>query len=707
MQPYLIRLLILFLALSSCTHAQEKKSAKHKPETAPTTHAYTNRLINETSPYLLQHAHNPVDWYPWGPEALKKAKQENKLILISIGYAACHWCHVMERESFEDTTVARLMNEHFVAVKVDREERPDVDQIYMDAVQKMTGHGGWPLNCLAMPDGKPVFGGTYFPKKQWLELLKRMVDIHQKYPSELQKQADLITRELQTKATDVGKNEEQTNPQDLALIVKRWKRVIDYENGGMQRAPKFPLPASHLFLMQYYFHTKDQDALKAVTTTLDRMAEGGIYDQVGGGFARYSTDQYWKVPHFEKMLYDNAQLVSLYAKAYQLTQKPLYARIVRETLSFVERELLDASGGFYSSLDADSEGEEGKFYTWTQEEIRQVLGNQASLVEAYYNITAKGNWENGQNILHITQAGKRKVGKRKLSEPELEKHIRKAKKALLKARNERVRPGLDDKILTAWNALMLRAYADAYRALGEKHYLAVALKNANFLQSKLRADGSRLHRSYKNGRATINGFLDDYAFTISAYIALYQATFDESWLLEARQLTDYVFKHFLDPQSPLFFYTSDLDPALIARKMEIEDNVIPSSNSEMAKNLFLLGHYFFEDDYLKQAARMFEKVRADALENGVYYANWNALLGWLVHEPYEVVIAGSDHSKVRREFDRQFLPHVLLSGGGQEGNLPLIKNKMIAGQTTIYVCQNRTCKLPVTEVEAALKQIMP
>lgn len=693
---------IFFLTLTSCGQIQEKNNTMNSSE-----HKYTNKLIHESSPYLLQHAYNPVNWYPWGKEALDKAKKENKLIIVSIGYAACHWCHVMEHESFEDEEVAKFMNENFIAIKVDREERPDIDQVYMDAVQLITGSGGWPLNCIALPDGRPIYGGTYFQKAKWIDMLSQVNAFFKQNPEKAEQQAKLLTEGVQTNEMIIANTEKtELKISDLNTIFDNWKSNIDYEDGGHKRAPKFPMPVGYQFLLHYNYLTQNDDALKAVTTTLNKMADGGIYDQIGGGFSRYSVDAYWKVPHFEKMLYDNAQLVSLYSFAYQQSKDPKYKTIVEETLEFIHRELTSEEGGFYSSLDADSEGEEGKFYIWTKSELQKVLGDNADLIIDYYNVTESGNWENGQNILFKSDNDRKIAKKYKITEKELAKRVLEAKKILLEDRAKRIRPGLDDKILTSWNALMLKAYVDAYRIFDNKEYLRIALTNAKLINTKLKASDGRLNRNYKNGKASINGFLDDYAFTISAYISLYQATFDEKWLNEAHQLTSYTLEHFYDKNSGMFYYTSDIDAALIARKMEISDNVIPSSNSEMAKNLFVLGHYFYKDDYINKAKQMLNNAKQNAIKSGAYYANWSILMAWFASNQYEVAIIGKDFETKRKEFDTHYLPHIFLLGGKNEGNLTLLQNKLVEGQTTIYVCQDKVCKIPTREVKDTLKQIL-
>ncbi len=694
-------LFIYLFTLASCGQAQNNKVSMNTSD-----HKFTNQLIHESSPYLLQHAHNPVNWYPWGQEALDKARKENKLIIVSIGYAACHWCHVMEHESFENEEVATFMNKHFVAIKVDREERPDIDQVYMNAVQLIEGRGGWPLNCITLPDGRPIYGGTYFTSEQWIDMLTKVSDFVKEHPDKAEEQAVALTEGVQSSERIYLNTEEaEFSIKDLDKIFTTWEGHIDYKHGGHNGAPKFPLPVAYQFLLHYSYLTQNSAALKALTLTLDKMADGGIYDQIGGGFARYSVDAYWKAPHFEKMLYDNSQLVSLYSSAYQQSKDPNYQLVVGETLDFIERELSSDSGGFYSSLDADSEGEEGKYYVWTQDELQQVLGNDAGLINDYYNVEEKGNWENSQNILFKSDNDLRIADKYNITESELSLQVSKAKKTLLKARAKRIPPGLDDKIITSWNALMLKAYIDAYNVFDNSEYLERALKCAKFINTQIKQPDNRLYRSYKNGRASINAFLDDYAFTIAAFVSLYQTTFDEKYLEDAKQLTEYTIAHFYDPASGLFYYTSDVDPELIARKMEITDNVIPASNSEMAKNLFLLGNYFHNDDYISMSKKMLNNVKQNTMKGGAYYANWDILMSWFASPPYEVAILGPEFESKRKEFNKHYLPDVFFSGGRDEGSLSLLEGKLVEGQTTIYVCQDRVCKLPVVEVEKAIIQI--
>ena len=693
--------LILIFA-QSCSLGQERR--KQMKIRDMEKHKYTNNLINETSPYLLQHAHNPVNWYPWGEEAFDKAKKEGKLVLISIGYSSCHWCHVMERESFENEEIADVMNDHFVCIKVDREERPDVDQVYMNAVQLLTGSGGWPLNCFALPDGSPVYGGTYFPSAQWKDLLEQLTHTYTSDPEKLIEYARKLKEgvagsEIVTMKTDVSGFEDK----ELSGLVDQWKSFFDKKEGGNNRAPKFPLPNSYEFLFKYFYHFQDKEVLKHLELSLDKMAMGGIYDQIGGGFARYSTDTQWKVPHFEKMLYDNGQLVSLYSMAYQLSGKELYKDIVVQTLDFISREMTSPEGGFYSSYDADSEGVEGKFYVWEQEDIDSILGENSTLISSWYNITSKGNWEES-NILYVTEDMETFCRKRNISTRDFKSILETGRQQLFHEREKRVKPGLDDKILTSWNALMLKGYIDAYRVFGNSEYLEQALINAHFLLKQMDETG-RLNRNFKNGRSTINAFLDDYSFTIFAFIVLYQATFDEIWLNQALKLAEYTLAHFHDAKSGMFFYTSDLDPDLIARKMELSDNVIPSSNSAMGRNLYLLGVYFDKPEFIGLSRQMLINVKSDVASSIAYHSHWSQLMLSFIFPPNEVVLTGLEAHEFRKQLDQDFLPNIILAGGTKESSLPLMKNRFSSTRNLIYVCQGNLCKLPVSAVNEALVQM--
>ncbi|RMG58180.1 MAG: thioredoxin domain-containing protein [Bacteroidetes bacterium] len=663
-----------------------------------------NRLIHESSPYLLQHAHNPVDWYPWGEEALTKARDENKLLLISIGYAACHWCHVMERESFEDEDIAALMNTHFVPVKVDREERPDIDKIYMDAVMLMTGRGGWPLNAIALPDGRPIYGGTYFPKDHWREVLLQIAQMHKQSPERSEQYAGNLTQAMQE--MDVATPATGHSPisrEMLAEAAAIWMEQIDFKWGGRDSsANKFPLPMNNLYLLRAAFLSGDARIEEAVSVTLEKMAYGGIYDHLGGGFARYSVDAYWKVPHFEKMLYDNGQLVSLYAEAWQRTGRERYRRVVYDTMDFVARELTSPEGGFYSSLDADSEGEEGKFYTWGYEEVAGLLGPDTRPFADYYNIHPFGNWE-GRSVLFVLEE-EDEFAERWKQEPEAFRALlARGRATLLEARTQRVRPGLDDKILSSWNGLMLKGAVDAYRIFGEARFLALALENGRFIRDRL-TEGPRLWRSYKEGKATINAFLDDYANVIDGYIALYEVTFDEAWLSQAQIHLDHVLTHFHDEASPLLFYTSDEDPVLIRRKTERQDDVIPSSNAVLAGSLHRLGLLLDRADYRERAEAMLAVMQAELVKNPAWHARWGLLALCYAYPHYEVAITGPQAPAWRLEMERHYYPNRLFAGTVTGSNLPLLQDRM-AEVSTIYVCEGHSCRLPVQSVAEAAAQM--
>ena len=693
-----IILSFLFFSFSSCS--QQKSPAEKK------NFMYTNELIHETSPYLLQHAHNPVDWYPWGDAALAKAKKENKMLIISVGYAACHWCHVMEHESYEDTAVAKIMNEHFICIKVDREERPDVDQVYMNAAYLINGNGGWPLNALAMPDGKPFYAGTYFQKDKWMQLLEYFTDLYKNQHQKIVEQAENVSKGIRDiENVPMNINSVSFSARTLDEMFDTLKQRIDYDKGGTKGSMKFPMPSIWEYLLQYNYLNKNNDALKAVETTLQNMAYGGIYDQVGGGFSRYATDSSWHAPHFEKMLYDNAQLVSLYSQAFQLTKNPLYKRIVYETIAFVKRELTSSEGGFYSSLDADSEGEEGKFYVWSEDEIKEILGSDAEFFCEYFGINSKGNWEPNKNIPDINYGDKDFQKKYNLTNDRLQQKIDSLKIKVLTARAKRIRPQTDDKILTSWNALMAKGLIDAYQAFGEIVFLQMAKTNIDFLLNNVSTKENNLYRNYKNGKATIPAFLDDYAFVISALIDYYQVNFKEEYLQMANNFTQYVEQHFFDKSSGMFFYTDDQHSNLIARKMEVSDNVIPSSNSEMAKSLLLLGLYFENKNYEDQSAQLVKNVIDDIKKNTGYYSNWAQVMTLQLRSPYEVAIVGNNWQQRLSEFHQHYLPNTIYLGGNKEGSLSLLQSKLVEGKTTIYVCENKTCQRPVEEVSVAIKQI--
>lgn len=684
----IILILLLANGLQNC-QAQKNSSMPEK---------HSNALINETSPYLLQHAHNPVNWMPWGEEALEKAKKENKLLIISIGYSACHWCHVMERESFEDSTAAALMNEHYIPIKIDREERPDVDQIYMTAVQLMTGRGGWPLNIVALPDGRPVWGGTYFPKDNWMQALQGIYEVYRDEPEKMLEYAEKLTAGVVQSELVVLNNEAPNFRKEQAKeIIANWTPSFDSENGGPNRAPKFPLPNNYEYLLHYGHLKNDKAVLDQVELTLRKMAYGGIYDQIGGGFSRYSTDEIWKVPHFEKMLYDNAQLVSLYSHAYQQYKNPLYKEIVYETIEWLDREMTGPDGEFYSALDADSEGEEGKFYVWKNEDLQNIIPkNQWDLFNSYYHIDRLGLWEHGNYILM------RKEGRQEISS----EIIKNWKDLLLQERTKRVRPGLDDKSLTSWNALMITGLVDAYSSFQDENFLKAAVKNAKWLKKhQQQKDGSLLH-SYKKGESKIGGLIEDYSLSIQAFIKLFEATGEEEYLRDAENWMVFCHQNFKDEASQLFYTRNLKSKQLIAKSLETADNVIPAANSIMAMNLFLLSHYLDKSDYSLQAQKMMNHVAERMYSSGENYSNWAKIHLHLSHPFFEIAISGSEAKSKYLDFNHNFHPNVLWVIGEKESSIPLLENRFVKGETKIYVCENSVCQLPQNEVTKAEKMIL-
>lgn len=664
----------------------------------------TNGLIKETSPYLLQHAHNPVNWFPYGKEAFDLAKKENKPVLISVGYSACHWCHVMAHESFEDTDVAAIMNEKFINVKVDREERSDVDMLYMQAVQLMTGQGGWPLNCFVLPDGRPFYGGTYFQKHQWINILNSLADVYEKDPAKVYEYAEELTKGI--KQAEVintsGEKQSSLTREVLKESVARWKERMDNVHGGPNRAPKFPLPSNYLFLLRYAVLENDTELMSHVELTLRKMVFGGIYDQLHGGFARYSTDMIWKVPHFEKMLYDNAQLVSLYTEAYTHTQNKLYKDVVQETLDFIEQEWYDSKGFFYSAYDADSEGEEGKYYVWTEEELKEILGSDYELFSKYYLINKTGYWEHDNYILMRNEDSLNLLTDFQLSQEQLDEKIKTSKVKLKKEAAKRVKPGLDDKSLCSWNAMMSSAYARAYLVFGEAKYKEIALNSLSFIEKEMTRDG-RLLRTYKNGTAKIEAFLEDYAFYIEALMQGYLISNDEGYLKKAKEICDFTLKAFNNPGSEFLFYTSGNNEELITRISETSDNVIPASNSQMAINLFQLAQYFGIEEWKERAEKMLLNVLDQMKNYGSGYSNWACLGLYLTYSFREVAIVGNNVDELFPELYKQGLTNVIFAVSAKASDLPLVKDRHQKDHTLIYVCENKTCQLPVNSVEDALK----
>ena len=675
-------------------------------------HPYTNDLIHETSPYLLQHAHNPVDWKAWNEETLAQAKATNKLLLISVGYSSCHWCHVMEEESFEDTLVADLMNKHFINIKVDREERPDVDNVYMSAVQLMTGSGGWPLNAIALPDGRPIWGGTYFPKDDWMSALDQIAGLYKEDPNKLVEYADRLEQGI--KAVDLVQpnlDKPVFKKETLTNAITNWSRSWDTRLGGPNRAPKFMMPNNYHFLLRYAQQYKDTTVMDYVNTTLEQMAFGGINDLVGGGFARYSTDVKWHVPHFEKMLYDNAQLTSLYSDAYLVTQNPLYKETVYEILDFVSREMTTTAGGFYAALDADSmnkegELEEGAYYVWTKEELETLLKEDFELFSAYYNINSYGKWEKDHYVLIRQDTDSAFVAEHELDLAAFKSKKQAWRSTLLRFReSDKARPRLDDKILTGWNGLMTKAYVDAYRVFNDERFLDSAIKNGEFIiTNMLRKDGG-LNHTYKDGESTINAYLEDYAAVIEAFIALFETTTDEAWLTHAKDLTDYTFTYFHNPENKLFYFTSTADPDLVSRSIQYTDNVIPASNSIMAKNIFKLSHYYLDKQYTETAAFMINNLQQEIEAYGASYSNWLDLMLNYTNSYYELVVVGHNAEAVLQELNQRYIPNKLIAASMGQSDQEIFKGRYLEGETLIYVCVNNACKLPVRTVDEALQLI--
>ena len=673
-------------------------------------HQHTNRLINETSPYLLQHAHNPVDWYPWGDEALQKAKAEDKPILVSIGYAACHWCHVMEKESFEDASTAAIMNEHFINIKIDREERPDLDHVYMDAVQAMAGSGGWPLNVFLMPDGKPFYGGTYFPPQRafnrpsWKEILTSVHEAYQQRKHELESQAENLTAHLgSANAFGLSASSEQFNEPDLKVIAVNMLKQADQQHGGFGAAPKFPQTFTIQYLLRHFHYTGEEDALHQALLSLDKMIYGGIYDQLGGGFARYSTDAEWLAPHFEKMLYDNALLVMVMSEAYQLTQKALYRETIEHTIRFIRREMYDGEGGFYSALDADSEGVEGKFYTWSKHEIDNLLGEEAVLFNEFYDVSEGGNWEH-TNILRVQQPVEQFASQRNLEPADVAARLAKGRTALMQHRSKRTRPMLDDKILLGWNALMNTALSKAYAATLDQGYLDLALANIRFLEQKLNKGDGWFH-TYKAGKARISAFLDDLAYLAQAYIHLQEVTGELTFLLKARSLTEQVVAAYSDEVQAMFYYTPEGQADIIVRKKEVYDGATPSGNAVMAMVLKYLATAFDIPDWAERSASMTGSLRSVVTRYPTSFGLWAQHAQALVHGSDEIAIVGGHAPEFREKLLPVFLPNkVLQTAINDVENFPLLRNRM--QQTTmIYRCINYVCDRPFESVDALLEAI--
>jgi uncharacterized protein YyaL (SSP411 family) len=679
----------------------------------------SNRLINETSPYLLQHAHNPVDWYAWGQEALQRAKQEDKPMLVSIGYAACHWCHVMERESFEDLPTASLMNQYFICIKIDREERPDLDHFFMDALQATSGNGGWPLNMFLTSDGRPFYGGTYFPPERmhnrisWKELLLQIHGAYQKRRAEIEEQANNLIAHLQ-KSNQLKVNsrfevsqEEMFTEQQTQKIFNNIMGAADQVEGGFGHAPKFPQTYTIQYLLRYHHFTGNREALDQATLSLKKMMRGGIYDQLGGGFCRYSTDAQWLAPHFEKMTYDNALLLLVLAEAFQLTGDPEYKRVAVETIDFMQRELQDANGGFYAALDADSEGEEGKFYTWSKKEFEQVLGEDAPAIAALFDVTEQGNWEE-VNILHMQKSIQEWAGEISLTEETAMSLLFEAKSKLMACRNKRVRPATDDKIILGWNALFNQALSKAGQAFGEEEWTALAIQNMEFLLGSFesRENGQFLH-THKAGVSKYPAFLDDVAYLIQALLYLYEPTGSLDYLEKAKALMLYAIENFGDEEQLFFYYTPSFQSDILVRKKDLYDGAIPSGNAIMAWNLYRLGLLFDQQDWRKRAEMMLETVKDAAVKYPTSYGIWSNLLLEFTQGTHEILVLGPQARQMGQELLSSYVPNkVFMAAVEAKTGYPLMEGRLSTPDTKIFICRNYTCSLPLATPEEAMALVL-
>ena len=696
MRNTFLNILILFFVLISCNSSDLVKKE--------------NNLINESSPYLLQHANNPVNWNPWNKKFLDIADKENKLVVVSIGYASCHWCHVMERESFQDTTVAKLMNERFISIRVDREERPDIDQVYMNAVQLMNGNGGWPLNVVTLPDGRPIWGGTYFSKDQWLSALSQIIKIYEKEPEKFILYADRVQEGINS-LNIINSEIDNFKSIDLVKYSEKLINNIDLKYGGFKGAPKFMMPSNLDFLLRYSVQEKNIKAQNIILKTLDKMAYGGIFDHVEGGFSRYSTDEKWHIPHFEKMLYDNGQLMSLYSKGYKLSNKKLYKKIVYKIHEYIHSEMKDNTGGFYSSLDADSKINdrtyiEGAYYSWEFSELQNLIEEDFELFSDYFNINEYGYWkEENKYVLINSLSDSEFISKHNLSDKAFNKKLSKWTQLLKEAKKNKKKPNLDYKIVTSWNGLMISGYVEAYKAFNDEIFLNEAIQAGNFIYSSLiKKDGGLFH-NYVNGKSKINGYLEDYATVIQASLDLYEITLDQKWIEKALNLSKYVLNNFSNNESALFYFTSKNDEDLISRTIEFRDNVIPSSNSIMAKNLFRLYHYFDIKEYYEMAKEMVLTVSSEFETYPSGYSNWFDLIYNLNSNYYEIAVVGDNAINQVVKFNSKYIPNKLIIGTKSANDLPLLKNRYIIGKTLIYVCVNKACKLPTESFEDSLKMI--
>ena len=669
-----------------------------------------NNLINESSPYLLQHAKNPVNWNPWDKKYLNIAEKQNKLVIISIGYASCHWCHVMERESFQDSVVAKLMNEKFISLKVDREERPDIDQVYMNAIQLMTGSGGWPLNVIALPDGRPIWGGTYFSKEQWLSALNQISVIYEKEPEKFTSYADKVQEGINS-LNIVDPAIDDFESIDLLKYSEKLIDSIDLKFGGFNGAPKFMMPNNLDFLLRYSVQESNLKAKNIILESLEKIAYGGIFDHIEGGFSRYSTDEKWHIPHFEKMLYDNAQLMSLYSKGFKVSNKKHFKKVVYKIHEYINKEMKDNSGGFYSSLDADSKIDEynyveGAYYSWSFSELKNLISEDFDLFSKYYNVNDYGYWKEEDKYVLINNVSDTEfISEHNLTEEVFNEKLSNWVSILKEAKKDKKKPSLDYKIVTSWNGLMISGYVDAYKAFNDEIFLNEAIESAEFIYKSLTKNDGGLFHNYVNGKSKVNGYLEDYATIIQASLDLYEITLNQKWIERALKLSEYVIKNFSNDESALFYFTSKKDEELITRTIEFRDNVIPSSNSIMAKNLFKLYHYFDKQEYFDLSKKMALSVTNEFEVYPSGYSNWFDLIYNLKSNFYEVAIVGENAIEKATELNKKYLPNKLVIGSSTSNDLPLLQNRFINGKTLIYVCVNKACKMPTEDLDESINMI--
>ena len=693
---------VSFLLIAFSCKLEEKNKNTEK-------HQYTNSLINESSPYLLQHAHNPVNWFPWDKKYLNQAKKENKLVLLSIGYSSCHWCHVMEKETFEDKEVAEFMNKNFINIKIDREEHPNVDKTYLTAVQIMTGNGGWPLHCVILPDGKPIWGGTYFNKENWLTSLKEIQRLYEENPGRAKGFANQLTEDLKSlqEFSNTNLNQDFSRGK-LENFIIDWKTKLDSVNGGLIGNNQFPRASNYQFLLRYAHQKNDKKLEKFIYKTLNKMANGGLNDHLAGGFARYTVDNKWHIPHFEKMLYDNAQLISLFSYAYQLTKNPKYKTVVYKTIDFIDQKLYN-NGLYFSSLNADSENENGKleegaYYTWKKEELQQLITSDFNLFESYFGIDSVETVEGKHTLVKVYNDDVFSK-KHQLSIEDLQLKINSWTSTLLNARNKRIKPTTDQKILTAWNALLLQSFVDAYKVFGDNKLKAKAIECAETIKKKAISNTGEITRSVTTTDKNIKGYLEDYVLLAQSFISLYEISLDEKWLQEAKKITETTFTNFFNTENDFFNYTAKNSDQLISNNFEIEDIVIPSSNSVACKNLFKLGHYFGNNEYFKLSEKMLQKMLPKIEKYPHIYSNWLDSYLNLSYPFYETAISGKNALNTLKELHQNYIPNHLIIGSTENSDLPLLKGKYNTEKTLIYVCVNKACKLPTEDIHKAISML--